>query len=69
MAASAPPAAHAPWPAQFATPQQVLAWLDSLTPQPGLTAPCLLAMRWLVLAELDRPAPAHSPAPEPPRRE
>ena len=51
------PPEQPPWPSQFASPQQILDWLNKLQAKDGLTAKCLLGMRWLVLAELERTAP------------
>lgn len=56
-----PPVGPAPWPRQFATPQEILEWLNKLTARDGLTVKCLLGMRWLVMAELDRSAPEREP--------
>ena len=61
------PTGAAPWPSHFAQPQEILEWLNKLQAKDGLTAKCLLGMRWLVLAELDRTAPEREPkAPVPP---
>ena len=58
---SSPAAERAPWPSHFARPQEILEWLNKLQAKDGLTAKCLLGMRWLVLAELDRTAPEAPP--------
>ena len=51
------PTGFAPWPSHFAAPQEILDWLNKLQAKDGLTAKCLLGMRWLVLAELERSVP------------
>jgi hypothetical protein len=50
--------APAAWPSMLPPPLQLLRWLDALPPGPESRA-----LRWLVLAELDRTAP-EPPAPE-----
>jgi len=53
----------APWPSQFAKPTEILAWLNTLKTRDGLSVRCLLGMRWLVLAELERSAPEEAGKP------
>lgn len=45
------------WPGLFATPSEVLAWLNQQRPASRDAYRCVLAVRWLVLAELDRSVP------------
>jgi hypothetical protein len=58
---TAPPAERAPWPSHCARPEEILEWLNKLQAKDGLTGRCLLGMRWLVLAELDRTVPEPAP--------
>ena len=49
------------WPATFTAPAQLLGWLDEQArqhPHEPVVRRHLLTLRWLVLAELDRTAPA-----------
>ena len=58
-----PPPGPSPWPSQFAKPAEILAWLNTLQARDGLTPGCLLGLRWLVLAELDRTTPEQAAQP------
>ncbi|MDB5268031.1 MAG: hypothetical protein JWP58_1071 [Hymenobacter sp.] len=55
------PTDRAAWPSHCARPEEILKWLNTLTSRDGLTAKCLLGMRWLVLAELERSVPEPEP--------
>lgn len=56
-----------PWPHLFTPPADLIGWLDDQARQhqkdPALRRH-LLTLRWLVLAELDRTAPAPPPQPD-----
>lgn len=52
----------APWPRIMAAPAEVLRWLDKQRPLDAAGKKCVLTLRWLVHAELDRSVPDPPPS-------
>ncbi len=49
------------WPSRMAAPADVLQWLNRQRPADEQGKKCLVALRWLVHAEIDRCAPEPPP--------